>query len=70
MRKIGVECADVGNKIHFDNIRDFRLDATLGLPLYFPPEIADAIHHLWKDPMVVKILNKRRNRFDLMDNAD
>ncbi|KAF8874493.1 guanine nucleotide binding protein, alpha subunit [Infundibulicybe gibba] len=34
---------------------------------HFPPEIADAIHQLWKDPVIPKVMHS--NKFYLMDSA-
>lgn len=36
---------------------------------YFSPEIAEAIHQLWKDPIIPKIMDEHSSDFYLMDSA-
>lgn len=72
MRKVGLECVEFGNRIHCDRILDYKLDAAPGSSAvnpYFSPEIAEAIHQLWKDPMVPKIMDEHSSDFYLMDSA-
>ena len=51
-----------------DKVLDYRPDAETSNS-YFPAEIADAIHQLWKDPIVSKIMDERSSEFYLMDSA-
>jgi hypothetical protein len=50
-------------------ILDYRLDMETGSGLYFSPEIAEAIHRLWKDPIIPKIMDEHSSDFSLMDSA-
>jgi guanine nucleotide-binding protein subunit alpha len=52
-----------------EKILDYRLDLETGSGLYFNPEIADAIHQLWKDPIIPKIMDEHSSDFYLMDSA-
>ncbi|KAH8827724.1 heterotrimeric G-protein alpha subunit, GPA3-like protein [Flagelloscypha sp. PMI_526] len=67
MRRIGVECTEVGNQLLAEKIFDYRLDASNGHTLL--PEIADAIHQLWKDPSTTKVIDEHSSEFYLMDSA-
>lgn len=72
MRKVGLECANYSNRIHCDKILDYKLDAAPGSSAsnpYFSPEIADAIHQVWKDPMIPKVMDEHSSDFYLMDSA-
>ncbi|KAF8957887.1 heterotrimeric G-protein alpha subunit, GPA3-like protein [Flammula alnicola] len=51
-----------------DEVLDFRLDTTSSTP-YFPPEIAEAIHKLWKDSIIPKMMDGHSSDFYLMDSA-
>ncbi|KAF8956362.1 heterotrimeric G-protein alpha subunit, GPA3-like protein [Flammula alnicola] len=51
-----------------DEVLDFRLDTTSSAP-YFPPEIAEAIHKLWKDSIIPKMMDGHSSDFYLMDSA-
>ncbi|KAF9457025.1 heterotrimeric G protein alpha subunit A [Collybia nuda] len=72
MRKVGLECTDYGNRIHCDKILDYKLDSAPGSSTsnpYFSPEVADAIHQVWKDPMIPKVMDEHSSDFYLMDSA-
>jgi guanine nucleotide-binding protein subunit alpha len=49
-------------------VLEYRLDTQSG-NLYFPTEIAEAIHQLWKDPITPKIMDEHSSDFYLMDSA-
>ncbi|KDR69486.1 hypothetical protein GALMADRAFT_104101 [Galerina marginata CBS 339.88] len=68
MKKIGLECVEYSNRALAEKVLDFRLDTTSSTP-YFPPEIAEAIHQLWKDPIIPKIMDEHSSDFYLMDSA-
>lgn len=73
MRKIGLECVDYENRALADKILDYRLDAE-AVPvadsgLYFSPEIGDAIHRLWNDPVIPTVMDEHSSDFYLMDSA-
>jgi guanine nucleotide-binding protein subunit alpha len=46
---------------------DYKLDETKALS--FSPEIADAIHEVWGDPAVSKMIDEHGSEFYLMANA-
>lgn len=72
MRKVSLECVDFGNRIHCGHILDYKIDGAPGSSAsnpYFSPDIADAIHQVWKDPMVAKVMDEHSNNFYLMDSA-
>jgi guanine nucleotide-binding protein G(i) subunit alpha len=48
-----------------DKVLSYRLDSETR----FPPDIAEAIHQLWKDPIITKILDEHSSDFYLMDSA-
>lgn len=50
-----------------DKVLDYRLDSQTSS--YFSADIADAIHQLWKDPIISKIMDERLSEFYLMDSA-
>ena len=52
-----------------EKILDYRLDMEAGSGPYFSPEIAEAIHQLWKDPIIAKIMDEHLSDFYLMDSA-
>jgi len=61
MREAGLECVDYDDHMLSEKIFDYKLDSTLGFSPsnpYFSPEIVDAIHQLWKDPIVPKVMNE------------
>ena len=85
MRKIGLDFVGYSNRVSFlslspfptflfklisskplaDKVLDYRLDSET----YFPPDIAEAIHQLWKDPIITKIMDEHSSDFYLMDSA-
>ncbi|KAF9047892.1 heterotrimeric G-protein alpha subunit, GPA3-like protein [Panaeolus papilionaceus] len=67
MRKIGLDCVEYSNRALVDKIIEFQLD-TKATP-YFPTEIAEAIHQIWKDPIIPKIMDEHSSDFYLMDSA-
>ncbi|KAF5368159.1 hypothetical protein D9615_010198 [Tricholomella constricta] len=72
MRKIGLECVEYGNRVLAEKILDYKLDSAPGSSMsnpYFSPEIADAIHQVWKDPFVSKVMEEHSSNFYLMDTA-
>ncbi|RXW17752.1 hypothetical protein EST38_g8101 [Candolleomyces aberdarensis] len=69
MRKTGIECVEYSNRALAEKILDYRLDMEAGSGPYFSPEIAEAIHQLWKDPIIPKIMDEHSSDFYLMDSA-
>ena len=51
-----------------DKVLDYRPDSETS-NLYFPSDIAEAIHQLWKDPIITKIMDEHTSEFYLMDSA-
>ena len=83
MRKIGWDFVGYSNRVCFlllsfhrlisskplaDKVLDYRPDAETSSS-YFPPDIAEAIHQLWKDPIITKIMDEHSSDFYLMDSA-
>jgi guanine nucleotide-binding protein G(i) subunit alpha len=84
MRKIGVDCLLPENRVrltHFflsifrlliaqqpncDRIIDYRVENSPNF--VFSESIASAIHNLWKDPIIPKVLD-HSSEFYLMDSA-
>ncbi|KAF9019687.1 heterotrimeric G-protein alpha subunit, GPA3-like protein [Hymenopellis radicata] len=67
MRKIGVDCANYSNRVLAEQILDYRLDDSTAFTL--SPEIADAIHQLWQDPIIPVMMDEHSSDFYLMDSA-
>ncbi|KAK7039241.1 Guanine nucleotide-binding protein alpha-2 subunit [Paramarasmius palmivorus] len=67
MRKIGIDCSIYSNRVLADKIMDYRLDESSAFVL--SPDIADAIHQLWQDPVIPKIMDEHGSDFYLMDSA-
>ncbi len=66
MRKIGVDPVFPDNREHVDRILDYKVET---IPSYtIDEEIAFAIHHLWQDPIIPKIMD-HSSEFYLMDSA-
>ena len=68
----GMECEEFGNRALAEKILDYKLDAAPGASAakpYFSPDIAEAIHELWKDKVVAKIMDEHSSDFYLMDSA-
>ncbi|KAG9308008.1 guanine nucleotide binding protein, alpha subunit [Chiua virens] len=66
MRKIGLSCVDLNNRLNEDCIFDYRFD--LNSPFEFSPIVALAIYELWKDPIIPELM-ACNSKFYLMDNA-
>ncbi|KAL4071629.1 guanine nucleotide binding protein, alpha subunit [Scleroderma yunnanense] len=64
MRKMKVDCINPLNIINAHNILDYTVDPYSVLS----PEIAQAIHELWQDPVIPTVLN-HASQFYFMDNA-
>ncbi|KAF9545854.1 guanine nucleotide binding protein, alpha subunit [Agrocybe pediades] len=69
MKKIGLECDEYSNRALAEKVLDYRLDTSNPGTTYFSPEIAEAIHQLWKDPVIPKIMVEHSSDFYLMDSA-
>jgi guanine nucleotide-binding protein G(i) subunit alpha len=72
MRKIGMECEEFSNRALAEKILDYRLDASPGASAsnpYFSPDVAEAIHELWMDKVVTRIMDEHSSDFYLMDSA-
>ncbi|KAF8953002.1 guanine nucleotide binding protein, alpha subunit [Flammula alnicola] len=72
MKKIGLECVEYSNRPLAEKILEYKLDQRENLRSenpYFPTEIAEAIHQLWKDPIIQKIMDEHSSEFYLMDSA-
>ena len=84
MRKIGWDFDGYSNRVCFlfptfllklissqplaDKVLDYRPDSETSNS-YFPQDIAEAIHQLWKDPIITKIMDEHTSEFYLMDSA-
>ena len=66
MRKLGVDAQLPTNRVHADKILDYRVETNPSF--VFSEEIAMAIHHLWQDPIIPKIMD-HSSKFYLMDSA-
>ena len=66
MRKIGVDPVLASNRENADRILDYKVDSTSGWS--FSEDVAQAIHHLWQDPIIPKIMD-HSSEFYLMDSA-
>ncbi|KAF8425004.1 heterotrimeric G protein alpha subunit [Boletus edulis BED1] len=66
MSKIDLECVDPNNRVNAKLIFDYRIDPSLSFEL--SPEIAEAIHQLWQDPIIPKLMD-HTSEFYLMDSA-
>ncbi len=51
-----------------EKILEFPFDPT-GPITHFTPEIADAIHQVWKDLVIPTIMDEHSSEFYLMDSA-
>ncbi|PBK86639.1 guanine nucleotide binding protein, alpha subunit [Armillaria gallica] len=67
MRKIGVDCENYSNRVLAEKILDYRLDETTAFTL--SPEMADAIHQLWQDPIISLMMEEHSSEFHIMDSA-
>ena len=67
MRKIGVDPMMASNRQNADKISDYKLgEAASGW--VFSEDVALAIHHLWQDPIIPKVMD-HSSEFYLMDSA-
>ncbi|TFK34414.1 heterotrimeric G-protein alpha subunit, GPA3-like protein [Crucibulum laeve] len=81
MRKIGWECEDYDNRALAEKILEYKLDTRPAIPpsslphlganpqIVFSSEIAEAIHQVWKDPIIPKVMDEHSSDFYLMDSA-
>lgn len=58
----------ISSKPLADKVLDYRPDSETS-NTFFPPDIAEAIHQLWKDPIITKIMDEHSSDFYLMDSA-
>ncbi|TFK68867.1 heterotrimeric G-protein alpha subunit, GPA3-like protein [Pluteus cervinus] len=65
MRKVNLECQECSNRALAEKILNFKPPNIVD----FTPEIADAIHQVWNDPVILKIMNEHTREFYLMDSA-
>lgn len=68
MRKLNIDCETYSNRPLADKIADYKLDESTAFVL--SPEIAEAIHQFWQDPIVTKVIDEHGSEFYLMDSAD
>ncbi|KDQ56215.1 hypothetical protein JAAARDRAFT_305437 [Jaapia argillacea MUCL 33604] len=68
MRTSGVECEVEATRPKIDLIAGHSVPVSDDEDYTFPPEIAQAIYDLWKDPIIPSIM-ERANQFYIMDNA-
>ena len=66
MRKIGVDPVMASNRENADKIIDYKVEAAQGWT--FGEDVAQAIHQLWQDPIIPKIMD-HSSEFYLMDSA-
>lgn len=85
MKKIGLRYTEYSNRVCYgfspffhiwlpwkelaEIVLEYQLDTHSGNPPYFPTEIAEAIHWLWKDPATHKTMDEHSSDFYLMDSA-
>ncbi|KAG6876547.1 hypothetical protein C0992_012470 [Termitomyces sp. T32_za158] len=65
MRKLGLDCAELPNRILADRILAYRFDHQEE----FDPAVASAIHQVWKDSVIPKVMDEHSSDFYLMDSA-
>ncbi|TFK45402.1 heterotrimeric G protein alpha subunit [Heliocybe sulcata] len=66
MRKFGIDCEGMENRANTDRILDYKIENS---PAFvFSDDIAQAIHNLWKDASIPRLMEYSSN-FYLMDNA-
>ncbi|TDL15921.1 G-protein alpha subunit [Rickenella mellea] len=66
MRKLCVDPILPANRVHADKIIDYKVEASPNF--IFSEEISLAIHNLWQDPIIPKIMD-HSSEFYLMDSA-
>ena len=52
--KLGVDAQLPTNRVHADKIVDYCVETTPGF--VFSEEIGLAVHHLWQDPLIPKVI--------------
>jgi guanine nucleotide-binding protein G(i) subunit alpha len=67
MRTLKKECERPANKANAEKIMEFRIDPLMTYAL--SDGIADAIHELWEDPIIPRIMDEHSSEFYLMDSA-
>ncbi|KAF8452733.1 G-protein alpha subunit-domain-containing protein [Boletus edulis BED1] len=67
IRRMGIEYTDPMNGVRADHILDYRIRHSPSF--VFSPKVAEAIHHLWQDPILPKVMDRRRE-FWLRENAE
>ncbi|KAF8126837.1 guanine nucleotide binding protein, alpha subunit [Boletus edulis] len=67
IRRMGIEYTDPMNGVRADHILDYRIRHSPSC--VFSPRVAEAIHHLWQDPILPKVMDRRRE-FWLRENAE
>ncbi|KAF9076946.1 heterotrimeric G-protein alpha subunit, GPA3-like protein, partial [Rhodocollybia butyracea] len=67
MRKFGIDCTVYSNRELTEKIMNYKLDETKAFP--FSPEIADAIHEVWEDPAMSKVIDEHSSEFYLIRSA-
>ncbi|KAJ3560476.1 hypothetical protein NP233_g10817 [Leucocoprinus birnbaumii] len=70
MRKTGIECQEITNRLLMEKILDYNPEPYGGSDVHFSPEIAEAIHQFLKDPIVPKVIEDHMSEFYLMDSAE
>ncbi|KIM27600.1 hypothetical protein M408DRAFT_71246 [Serendipita vermifera MAFF 305830] len=68
MRKLGVDPALPENRQNAEKIMEYRAMGTATPPVDLNPEIAQAIHALWADPIISELMDHSSD-FYLMDSA-
>ena len=51
-----------------EKILDYEPDPTDRVES-FPPEMVEAIHQLWEEPIITKIMDEHSSEFHLMDST-
>ncbi|KIK53435.1 hypothetical protein GYMLUDRAFT_265031 [Collybiopsis luxurians FD-317 M1] len=67
MRKFEMDFGVESNTMFADKVMNCRVDE--GTPFTLSPDIAYAIHQLWSDPVMSKVLDQKDSEFHLMDGA-
>ncbi|KAF5321516.1 hypothetical protein D9619_002287 [Psilocybe cf. subviscida] len=69
MKKVGLECVEEENRLLAEQIYRHVVPTPKSNAPILSLEIAQAIHELWKDPIIPKILDEHSSDFYLMDSA-
>ncbi|KAG7095899.1 guanine nucleotide-binding protein subunit alpha [Marasmius oreades] len=67
MRRLDIQCTKSENRPLAEKIIDYQLDEKNNFAL--GPEIANAIHQFWQDPVIAKVIDEHGSTFYLMDSA-